>query len=101
MPELGPRESQQGRIPEKENVPPRAAKRQDNERGRQADTPSDVPSKGWLDILWRTKEQLNEDNLSIVAAGVAFYAFLALVPALAVVIGMFTPALLAAATALS
>lgn len=89
MRETGAREKQDGPIPEKENVPPQQAKRQEPERGRQAEKPSDVPSKGWLDVLWRTKEQLNEDNLSIVAAGVAFYAFVAVVPALAVVIAIY------------
>ncbi|MEO7413763.1 MAG: YihY/virulence factor BrkB family protein [Opitutaceae bacterium] len=58
-------------------------------RGRHAEKPSDVPPKGWLDILSRTKDQLAEDNLSIVAAGVAFYAFLAVVPALGALIGIY------------
>ena len=42
-----------------------------------------------LDVLSRTKQQLNEDNLSIVAAGVAFYAFVAVVPSLAAVIAIY------------
>ena len=58
-------------------------------RGRHADQPTDVPAKGWLDILTRTKDQLSEDNLSIVAAGVAFYAFVAVVPALGALIGIY------------
>jgi membrane protein len=58
-------------------------------RGRHADKPTDVPPKGWLDILTRTKDQLSEDNLSIVAAGVAFYAFVAVVPALGALIGIY------------
>lgn len=58
-------------------------------RGRGAETPTDVPAKGWLDILSRTKSQLAEDNLSIVAAGVAFYGFVAVVPALGALIGIY------------
>ena len=58
-------------------------------RGRHADKPSEVPARGWLDILSRTKQQLAEDNLSIVAAGVAFYAFSAAVPALAAVVAIY------------
>ena len=58
-------------------------------RGRQAETPGEIPSKGWLDILFRTHRQLSEDNLSIVAAGVAFYTFLAVVPALAALVGIY------------
>ncbi|MEO6569046.1 MAG: YihY/virulence factor BrkB family protein [Opitutaceae bacterium] len=58
-------------------------------RGRHADKPTEVPAQGWLDILTRTKDQLSEDNLSIVAAGVAFYAFVAVVPALGALIGIY------------
>lgn len=60
-----------------------------DDRGRQAESPSDVPSRGWLDILTRTKEEIAKDNLSIVAAGVAFYSFLAFVPALGAVIALY------------
>lgn len=48
-----------------------------------------MPHPGWLDILWRTRRQLSEDNLSILAAGVAFYAFLAVVPALAAMLALY------------
>lgn len=58
-------------------------------RGRRAEEPSDLPRKGWLDILTRTKTELAQDNLSIVAAGVAFYCFLAFVPALGAVISVY------------
>src|SRR4029077_19045563 len=42
-------------------------------RGRHAQSPTAIPSKGWKDILWRTYEQINEDRLLAVAAGVVFY----------------------------
>ncbi len=58
-------------------------------RGRHASKPSEMPAKGWLDILSRTKQQIVEDNLSIVAAGVAFYGFVAVVPALAALIAIY------------
>lgn len=58
-------------------------------RGRQASRPSEIPARGWSDILRRTLQQLNEDNLSIVAAGIAFYAFTALVPALAALVAIY------------
>jgi membrane protein len=57
--------------------------------GRRAESPSDVPPKGWLDILTRTGKRISADNVSIVAAGVGFYAFVAVVPALAAIIGMY------------
>ena len=68
------------------------ADRQDmNERGRgrNAVRPTQVPKAGWLDILARTKQQLGEDNLTIVAAGVAFYGFVAVVPALAALVAIY------------
>jgi membrane protein len=62
---------------------------QEQGRGRHAESPTEVPAKGWLDILARTKQQMTEDNLSIVAAGVAFYSFVAVVPALAATISIY------------
>jgi membrane protein len=62
---------------------------QKHDRGRNAEKPTDVPKEGWLDILSRTKQQLREDNLSIVAAGVAFYGFVAVVPAIAVMVALY------------
>jgi membrane protein len=58
-------------------------------RGRNARKPSEVPAPGWLDILARTKQQLTEDNLTIVAAGVAFYGFVSVVPALGATIAIY------------
>lgn len=58
-------------------------------RGRDAESPGEVPRQGWWDILWRTVRSVGEDNLTVVAAGVAFYAFLAVVPALAATIALY------------
>lgn len=76
-------------IPEKENVASQLAARHEKDRGRLAEAPTEVPKKGWKDVLWRTKQQLDEDNLSVVAAGVAFYGFVAVVPSLAVLIAVY------------
>lgn len=51
-------------------------------RGRDAARPGHVPFRGWLDVVKRTRRGIRDTHASIVAAGVAFYAFLALVPAL-------------------
>lgn len=61
----------------------------DEDRGRLAGSPTEIPARGWLDIVKRTGAQLKQDNVSIVAAGVAFYVFLALVPALIAVISVY------------
>lgn len=72
---------------EKPDATPEVA--QEHGRGRHARKPSEVPTTGWLDILARAKQQISEDNLSIVAAGVAFYAFVAVVPTLAATIAVY------------
>ncbi|HEY8555597.1 MAG TPA: YihY/virulence factor BrkB family protein [Burkholderiales bacterium] len=56
--------------------------------GRDAATPSGIPVRGWKDILLRVKDQLGADHISIVAAGVAFYLFLALFPAMAALVSV-------------
>jgi membrane protein len=48
-----------------------------------ASSPTDVSKRGWIDIAKRTWAEAGEDNLELVAGGVAFYAFLAFVPFLA------------------
>lgn len=50
--------------------------------GRTADSPLEIPARGWKQVAIRTWKQSSEDNIALVAAGVAFYAFLALVPLL-------------------
>lgn len=52
------------------------------DRGRSADKPSQIPVTGWVEIVKRTWAEVKNDNVGIVAAGVAFYFFLALVPLL-------------------
>lgn len=58
-------------------------------RGRRAQRPREIPKKGWKDILLRVKEEQSRDNLSLVAAGVAFYAFLAVFPTIAALISIY------------
>jgi membrane protein len=59
------------------------------ERGRTAEKPQDIPKKGWKDILKRTWSELKNDHVTIVAGGVAFFALLGLVPALAALISIY------------
>ena len=58
-------------------------------RGRSAEKPTDIPKRGWLDILKRVGKQLSKDRISIISAGVAFYALLAIFPALAAMIALY------------
>jgi membrane protein len=59
------------------------------QRGRQANAPWQIPWRGWKDILWRTYQQIGEDRLLAVAAGVVFYGLLALFPALTALVSLY------------
>ncbi|MFW5810898.1 MAG: YihY/virulence factor BrkB family protein, partial [Thermodesulfobacteriota bacterium] len=72
-----------------DNAVERTPRRNDRDRGRQADKPSQIPKRGWRDILLRVKEEQNKDNISIIAAGVAFYSLLSIIPALAAMISIY------------
>lgn len=58
-------------------------------RGQQAEQPANIPMRGWWDIAKRVFNQMNEDNLSLVSAGVAFYALLAIFPAIAATVSIY------------
>jgi membrane protein len=68
-------------------------------RGRHAETPWQIPWKGWKDIVWRTYEQIGEDRLLAVAAGVVFYGLLAVFPAVTAFVSLY--GLFASASAVS
>jgi membrane protein len=58
-------------------------------RGRSAKQPRDIPLKGWRDIAFRVKADLADNHISIVAAGIAFYALLAIFPALVAMVSIY------------
>lgn len=51
-----------------------------------ATKPSDFSASDWKQVLKRTWAEASDDNIGLIAAGVAFYAFLAFVPMLASVV---------------
>jgi membrane protein len=57
--------------------------------GRQAEWPSEIPARGWWDIVKRVWTRVGEDNVSMMAAGVAFYALLSLFPGLTALISLY------------
>lgn len=58
------------------------------EQDRQADDPTEISAQGWRDVAKQTWTESGEDNLGLIASGIAFNAFLAMVPLLtAVVLG--------------
>jgi membrane protein len=58
-------------------------------RGRDAPSPWRIPWQGWKDILWRTYQEISEDRLLAIAAGVVFYGLLALFPAVTAIVSMY------------
>jgi len=50
--------------------------------GEQATRPQDIPKRGWFQIAKRGWKEAKTDQVPLLAAGVAFYAFLSLFPAL-------------------
>jgi membrane protein len=58
-------------------------------RGRFADAPSEIPYLGWRDIVIRVYKSLGEDRIIALAAGVTFYAILAIFPGLAALVSVY------------
>ena len=55
-------------------------------KGHQASSPAQIPAPGWKDIAKRTWKRTWDDNVGLVAAGVAFYGFFALLSLLGIVV---------------
>jgi membrane protein len=55
-------------------------------KGHQANSPAEMPWRAWKDIAARTYKRTWDDNVGLVAAGVAFYGFFALLSLLGVVV---------------
>jgi membrane protein len=58
-------------------------------RGRSAETPSQIPARGWKDILVRVYHGISENRILLVAAGVTFYSLLAIFPGIAALISIY------------
>jgi membrane protein len=58
-------------------------------RGREATTPEQIPARGWKDILWRVLWSTSEDRVLSTAGGVAFFALLAVFPAIAALVSLY------------
>ena len=57
--------------------------------GRTADEPQQIPGAGWWDILKRLFADLGRDNVSLMAAGVAFYGLLSLAPGFTALVALY------------
>jgi membrane protein len=57
--------------------------------GEDAEQPQDIPARGWWDVARRTYHEIDKDRVRAVAAGVTFYALLALFPALTALVSVY------------
>ncbi len=57
--------------------------------GRMADSPVDIPWRGWKRVIRRTWDEIISDRVSLVAAGCAFYGTLALFPAISMLVSLY------------
>jgi membrane protein len=51
--------------------------------------PFQIRWEGWKQILWRTYEQIDEDRLLAIAAGVVFFGLLAIFPAITALVSFY------------
>ena len=54
--------------------------------GHRANSPWQMPKRAWRDIIARTYKRVWDDNVALVAAGVAFYSFFALLSLLGLIV---------------
>ena len=61
----------------------------DDGRGRLANSPSEIPARGWRDVLVRVYENVTNHRIVALAAGMTFYSLLAIFPALAALVAIY------------
>jgi membrane protein len=84
---------------EKEPLPSRRGSRRNTspmnlvsegeDRGRQATSPSQIPPKGWKDILLRVYDNISRHRVLALAAGMTYYSILAIFPAIAALVAVY------------
>jgi membrane protein len=57
--------------------------------GGKAERPSEIPARGWTQVAKRGWKEAKADQVQLLAAGVAFYAFLAIFPALIAIVSIY------------
>ncbi len=76
-------------ILEKRSVGSLTATNGGDERGRRADVPEAIPTKGLRDVFWRVVGKVSSHRISLIAAGVSFYLLLAIFPALGAIVSLY------------
>ena len=57
--------------------------------GEEAEKPTEIPPKGWLQVVKRGWAEAKTDQVPLLGAGVAFFAFLALFPAVIALVTLY------------
>ena len=57
--------------------------------GGEAERPTEIPARGWLQVAKRGWKEAKADQVPLLAAGVAFYAFLSIFPALIALVSIY------------
>ena len=57
--------------------------------GHDAESPAQIPARGWWEVLKRVFAGFNDDRLMTEAAGVTFYTLLAIFPAIATLVSLY------------
>jgi membrane protein len=69
--------------------PPAGAPSAEELPGIHAEKPTEIPRRGWKQILKRAWAEHKADNMPIIAAGVAFFGFLSIFPALIALVSLY------------
>lgn len=60
-----------------------------DQRGREADSPRDIPARGWKDVMWRSWSSLSDNNIFLASSGVSYAVLVALFPGLAALVSIY------------
>jgi membrane protein len=60
-----------------------------DDRGRLASSPSEIPARGWKDILLRVYSNISKHRVLALAAGMTYYSLLAIFPAIAALVAVY------------
>ena len=63
--------------------------RRDGVPGEQAEKPTEIPAQGWLQVAKRGWSEAKTDQVPLLGAGVAFFGFLAIFPALIALVTLY------------
>ncbi len=61
----------------------------DAKRSERPQTPAQTPAVGWKDVLLRVFRDISEDRILLIAAGVTYYAILALFPGIGAIVAIY------------